>query len=97
MMYRPLYSLHVNILHVLEHVRRPRIVLNRPSTGVICDKKVTVQLKNKLYKTVIIPTLICGSECWALHLAGLQRMHAYNRDENAKLDSGQNKEKPNRK
>ena len=40
-----------------------------------CDKKVPVKLKNKLYKTVIRPTLVYGSECWALHRAEQQRMH----------------------
>ena len=43
--------------------------------GTLCDKKVPVKLKNKLYKIVIRPTLIHGSECWALHKAGQQRMH----------------------
>ena len=47
----------------------------RGLSGVICDKKVPVKLKNKLYKTVIRPTLIYGSECWALHRAEQQRMH----------------------
>ena len=42
---------------------------------VICDKKVPVTVKNKLYKTVISPTLIYGSEWWALHRAEQQRMH----------------------
>ena len=45
----------------------------RGLSGVICDKKVQVKLKNKLYKTVIRPTY--GSECWALHKAEQQRMH----------------------
>ena len=47
----------------------------RGLSGVICDKKFPVKLKNKLYKTVIRPTLIYGSECWALHRAEHQRMH----------------------
>ena len=47
----------------------------RGLSGVICDKKVPVKLKNKLYNTVIRPTLIYGSECWALHRAEQQRMH----------------------
>ena len=47
----------------------------RGLSGVICDKKVPVKLKNKLYKTVIRPTLIYGSECWALHKPEQQRMH----------------------
>ena len=44
----------------------------RGLSGVI--KKVPVKLKKKLYKTVIRPTLIYGSECWALHRAEQQRM-----------------------
>ena len=44
-------------------------------SGVICDTKVQVKLKNKLYKTVIRPTMIYGSECWALHKTEQQRMH----------------------
>ena len=47
----------------------------RGLSGVICDKKVPVKLNNKLYKTVIRPTLIYGSECWVLHRAEQQRMH----------------------
>ena len=47
----------------------------RALSGVICDNKVPVKLNNKLYKTVIRPTLIYGSECWALHRAEQQRMH----------------------
>ena len=65
----------------------------RGLSGVICDKKAPVKLKNKLYKTVIRPTLIYGSECWALHRAEQQR----NRYEDDNMNSGQNKERPNQK
>ena len=44
-------------------------------SGAICDNKVPGKLKNKLYKTVIRPTLIYGSELWALHRAEQQMMH----------------------
>ena len=54
-------------------------------------------MKNKLYKTVTRPTLIYGSECWALHTQSRAAKDAHNRDENAKMDSGQNKERPNQK
>ena len=47
----------------------------RGLSGVICDKKVPVKLKNTLYTNVIRPTLIYGSECWVLHKAEQQRMH----------------------
>ena len=35
-------------------------------TGIICDKKTPRKLKCKVYKTVIRPTLLYGSECWAV-------------------------------
>ena len=35
-------------------------------TGVICDKKVPVKLKHKIYKTVISPTMTYGAECWTM-------------------------------
>ncbi len=34
-----------------------------------------MKLNNKLYKTVIRPTLLSDSECWALHRAERQRKH----------------------
>ena len=52
-----------------------RGTLGEDYLGVISDKKVPVKLKNKLYKSVIRPTLIYDSECWALHRAEQQRMH----------------------
>ena len=38
----------------------------REITGVICDKKVPVKLKHKIYKTVIKPTMTYGVECWTM-------------------------------
>ena len=35
-------------------------------TGVLCDKKVPIKLKDKVYKTVIKPTMTHGAECWAV-------------------------------
>ena len=35
-------------------------------TGVLCDKKVPIKLKDKVYKTVIKPTMTYGAECWAV-------------------------------
>ena len=31
-----------------------------------CDKKVPVKLKQKIYKTVIRPTMTYGAECWTM-------------------------------
>ena len=32
---------------------------------VICDRKMPVELKDKVYKTIIRPAMTHGSECWA--------------------------------
>ncbi|KAK6757160.1 hypothetical protein RB195_015154 [Necator americanus] len=34
------------------------------ATGVLCDKKVPVRLKSKIYKTVVRPVALYGCECW---------------------------------
>ena len=47
---------------------RVRLAWNkwREETGVICDKKVPVKLKHKIYKTIIRPTMTYGAECWTM-------------------------------
>ena len=39
------------------------------------DKKIPVKLKSKLYKTVVRPAMVYGSECWALRKQEEQRLH----------------------
>ncbi|KAK6736653.1 hypothetical protein RB195_019387 [Necator americanus] len=34
-------------------------------TGVLCDKKVAVRLKSKIYRTVVCPVTLYGCGCWA--------------------------------
>ena len=47
---------------------RVRLACNkwREVTGVICDEKILVKLKHKIYKTVIKPTMTYGAECWTM-------------------------------
>ena len=38
----------------------------REVSGVMCDKKMPIKLKDKIYKTIVKPAMIYGSECWAV-------------------------------
>ena len=44
-------------------------------TGVLCNKKVPIKLKDKVYKTVIKPTMTYGAECWAVRKKDENRLH----------------------
>ena len=44
-------------------------------TGVLCDKKVPIKLKDKVYETVIKPTMAYGAECWAVRKKDENRLH----------------------
>ena len=35
-------------------------------SGVLCDKRIGVKLKGKVYKTVVRPAMMYGSETWAV-------------------------------
>ena len=37
----------------------------RECSGLLCDKKMPLRLKGKIYRTVVRPALMYGSECWA--------------------------------
>ena len=36
------------------------------SIRVVCDRKMPVELKGKVFKTIIRPAMTYGSECWAV-------------------------------
>ena len=43
--------------------------------GRAMRKKVPIKLKDKLYKTVIKPTMTYGAECWAVRKKDENRLH----------------------
>ncbi|XP_071739071.1 uncharacterized protein [Rutidosis leptorrhynchoides] len=46
----------------------------RAATGVLCDKKIPLKLKGKLFKVGIRPAMLYGSECWPMTKAQERRM-----------------------
>ena len=43
-------------------------------TGVLCDKRILVGLKGKVYRTEIRPAILYGSECWPVKRTQVQRL-----------------------
>ena len=47
----------------------------REVSGVMCDKKMPIKLKDNIYKTIVKPAMIYGSECWAVKKNDIQKLH----------------------
>jgi hypothetical protein len=43
-------------------------------SGVLCDPRVPLKLKDKLYRTVIRPTMLYGAECWSTKRRHVQQL-----------------------
>ena len=48
----------------------------RSLSGVMCDRQMPKKLKGKIYKTVIRPVLMYGSETWAMKTQDTNKMAA---------------------
>jgi len=46
----------------------------KQATGVLCDKRIPVRLKGKLYCTVVRPAVLYGSKCWPIKKSQVQRL-----------------------
>jgi len=46
----------------------------KAASGVLCDKKVPLGLKGKVYRMVVRPAILYGSECWPLKKTQVQRL-----------------------
>ena len=44
--------------------------------GVMCDRKMVVELKGKVLKTIIRPAMTYGSECWAVKKKDESRLNS---------------------
>ncbi|KAL6573472.1 hypothetical protein OROHE_001931 [Orobanche hederae] len=47
----------------------------KSATGVLCDPGMPHRLKGKFYRTAIMPTLLYGTECWAVKQCHVQKMN----------------------
>jgi hypothetical protein len=47
----------------------------RSVSGVLCDRKMPLKLKGKVYRTVVRPALLYGSECWPTNARHEQSLH----------------------
>jgi len=36
------------------------------ASGVLCDKKIPLKLKERVYRIVVKPTLLYGAKCWPI-------------------------------
>ncbi|XP_063358836.1 uncharacterized protein LOC134648275 [Cydia amplana] len=47
----------------------------RALTGVLCDTRMPIKVKGKVYKTAVRPAMMYGAECWAIKKAHEQKLH----------------------
>jgi hypothetical protein len=48
----------------------------RQCTGVLCDRKMPIKMKARIYKTVVRPVALYGTECWPTTKKIQDMMHA---------------------
>ncbi|KAL0831522.1 hypothetical protein ABMA28_002316 [Loxostege sticticalis] len=58
----------------LDNIKLPQIKW-RSLTGVLCDTKIPVRTKGKVYKTAVRPAMLYGSETWATKRTHTQKLH----------------------
>jgi len=46
----------------------------RKASGVLCDKRMPFILKGKIYRMVVLPALLFGTECWPIKKTQGQRL-----------------------
>ena len=46
----------------------------KAALGVLCDKRVPLGLKGKVYRVVVRPAVLYSSECWPLKKTQVQRL-----------------------
>ena len=47
----------------------------RIASGVLCDRRIPLRSKENFYKTAIRPTMLYGTECWAVKKQYVNKMN----------------------
>ncbi|XP_059048811.1 uncharacterized protein LOC131844043 [Achroia grisella] len=47
----------------------------RSLTGVLCDPRMPVRTKGKIYRTAVRPAMLYGAECWPIKGTLVQKLH----------------------
>ena len=50
----------------VKHQIQARQLKWRSALGIICDKKIRLKLKKKLYSSTINPVILHGTKCWTI-------------------------------
>ncbi|XP_019231960.1 PREDICTED: uncharacterized protein LOC109212742 [Nicotiana attenuata] len=59
--------------NVTHHIEVERMKW-RLASGVLCDRKVSLELKGKFYRAVLRPAILYGAECWLAKNSHTQKM-----------------------
>ena len=44
------------------------------ASGILCDRRIPLRLKGRVYRMVVRPALLYGAECWPIKKSQVQRM-----------------------
>ena len=44
------------------------------TSGILCDRRIPLRLKGRVYRMVVRPALLYGAECWPIKKSQVQRM-----------------------
>jgi hypothetical protein len=58
----------------VSHRIKARWLKWRQTSGVLCDPRVPLKLKDKLYRTVIGPAMLYGAKCWPTKRQHVQQL-----------------------
>ena len=55
-------------------------------SGILCDRRISLRVKGKVYKTVVRPAMMYGAETWAVKKAHEKKKVGCGGNEHVKMD-----------